>query len=97
MKKIMRNRVMCYRCLETIESVHVHDYVTCKCESVAVDGGREYLKRCGDPEGYQELSLLVPEDVYARYTKRFPNSERMNFQHAELNNVVDFLEGKWDW
>lgn len=32
-------------CNELIESRHVHDYVSCNCGNIAVDGGKEYLRR----------------------------------------------------
>lgn len=35
----MRNRAKCMVCQDIIESVHVHDYVMCKCGQIAVDGG----------------------------------------------------------
>lgn len=34
-----RNRVKCKRCGDVIESLHQHDFKTCKCGSVSIDGG----------------------------------------------------------
>lgn len=42
--KKMRNRVQCLLCGEVIESKFRHDYVTCKCGNVSVDGGKDYCK-----------------------------------------------------
>lgn len=42
--KKMRNRVQCLLCGEIIESKFQHDYVTCKCGNVSVDGGKDYCK-----------------------------------------------------
>lgn len=39
------NRVMCRTCGEAIESMHTHDYVTCSCGRISVDGGYDYFKR----------------------------------------------------
>ncbi len=50
------NKVRCKRCKEVIESTSVHDFKWCKCKCIAVDGGKMYLKRCGDMDGYEELS-----------------------------------------
>ena len=51
-----RNMAQCKRCLDIIESKSRHDYVTCSCGNLSVDGGTEYLKRgCGE-YGYIELS-----------------------------------------
>ena len=35
----MRNRAKCKLCNTIIESFHQHDYVKCKCDEIAVDGG----------------------------------------------------------
>ena len=37
----VRHAAYCIKCMETIESKHVHDYKTCRCGSVAIDGGIE--------------------------------------------------------
>ena len=56
--KISVNQVQCKRCGSIITSEHSHDLKWCKCRGVAVDGGRDYLKRLtGDPPSeYTELS-----------------------------------------
>jgi len=43
--KIKLNSAMCLVCDDTIVSKHSHDYVTCNCGALSVDGGLEYLKR----------------------------------------------------
>ncbi len=40
----MRNRAKCKLCNDIIESFHRHDYVTCKCGEISVDGGSDYHK-----------------------------------------------------
>jgi len=40
----MRNRVQCLLCYDIIESKFRHDYVTCSCGNVSVDGGQDYCK-----------------------------------------------------
>lgn len=56
MKKIKRNAVKCKHCGQVVESRYTHDFVLCKCGRVAVDGGKEYLRRLGDSNDYTELS-----------------------------------------
>lgn len=53
MKKIVRNRIKCKKCGEIIESTSRHDFKFCKCGAVAVDGGKDYLRR--SKEDYEEL------------------------------------------
>ena len=45
-KKIKVNKAKCKLCGDIIESTHVHDFVTCSCGEISVDGGKYYLKRC---------------------------------------------------
>jgi hypothetical protein len=62
---IVNNKIRCKKCNQVIESKHVHDYVTCSCGSVSVDGGRDYLKRSGNIEDMVELSeikYITPEE-----------------------------------
>lgn len=42
---ILRNAAECRRCGDVIESKHRHDFVSCSCGAISVDGGRSYLKR----------------------------------------------------
>jgi ribosomal protein S27AE len=61
MTKIIRNIARCSKCGDVIESKHVHDYVSCKCGAIAVDGGREYLKR-GFHSSTDIIELSVTEE-----------------------------------
>lgn len=64
MKRIIRNAIRCNHCGDVIESVHRHDYVQCSCGKVAVDGGREYLRRSysGTLDDFTELSEYAEAD-----------------------------------
>lgn len=54
-----RNRVRCLHCNDIIESLTVHDFQTCMCGKVIVDGGRDYMRRVypASPAGdhYEEM------------------------------------------
>ena len=62
-EKIIRNSVKCLVCLEEIESVHRHDFKFCKCGNIAVDGGKDYLKRSGNFAKCEDTSITVEVDV----------------------------------
>lgn len=47
-RKIVKNKIKCKKCGDIIESVSVNDFKFCKCGAVAVDGGFDYLRRCGN-------------------------------------------------
>lgn len=56
MNKITVNKIRCKKCGDIIESKSVHDFRYCKCGSVAVDGGHNYLRRVGNLEDWEDLS-----------------------------------------
>lgn len=52
------NAAKCLKCGETIRSKNRHDYVTCKCGKLSVDGGSWYLRRAGDSKNFEDKSVL---------------------------------------
>lgn len=56
--KIKTNKIKCNYCGDIIESEYTHDFKSCKCGKVSVDGGKSYLKRCFTKslDDYIELS-----------------------------------------
>ena len=62
MKTIIRNRAKCLLCGDIIESHDRHDFVTCSCGSLSVDGGRYYIRRAFvNVDDYEELSEFEEE------------------------------------
>ena len=58
MSKLLRNAVRCLQCRDVIESRHSHDYVSCSCGNIAVDGGPSYERIAGsglDDASYEPL------------------------------------------
>ncbi len=53
---LISNKIKCKKCGDIIESKAVYDLRYCQCKSVAVDGGKEYLRRIGNREDWEELS-----------------------------------------
>lgn len=57
MKKIIKNALKCLKCGDIIESKNRHDYVTCSCGNVSVDGGLDYLRRSFiEVDSWEDLS-----------------------------------------
>ena len=57
MKIIKSNKARCRLCGDVIESKHSHDWQSCSCGAIFVDGGREYLRRGARKfEDLEELS-----------------------------------------
>lgn len=56
--KIIKNVIRCRKCNDIIESLNRHDFKFCKCETVYIDGGLDYLKRGykNTKDDYEDLS-----------------------------------------
>lgn len=63
MKKLKVNKIKCNHCGDIIESISVHDFKFCSCGTVAVDGGKEYPRRCfkNNPNDFTDLSEYEEE------------------------------------
>lgn len=69
MEKIIKNAAQCRKCGDYLESTHVHDFKRCTCGAIAVDGGREYVKWCGELEDIIDL-CEIEEDGATNETKK---------------------------
>lgn len=58
--EIITNKIKCNSCGDIIESCHRHDFKTCRCGRVSVDGGHSYLRRRfkESSKDYTELSVI---------------------------------------
>lgn len=59
--KILVNRCKCRKCGDVIESKSVHDWVSCGCGAIFTDGGTEYVRRGGDINLIEDMSVWEPE------------------------------------
>lgn len=85
---IIVNRIQCLNCKDIITSRYRHDYVSCKCRNVAVDGGYSYLKRTG--EEYKEMSITGPTP-FEKVREVF---ERWNVKTGEWVSLKD-MSDEW--
>ncbi len=60
---ILSNQVRCKGCNDEPYSASRHDFQSCECGSVAVDGGQDYLRRVGNPVDYEDMSIEVPHST----------------------------------
>lgn len=61
-KIILSNQAMCLICGDEIFSATVHDFKTCECDNIFVDGGMGYIRHgYMFPEKYVNLSIEVDE------------------------------------
>lgn len=57
-EEIISNKIKCKKCGDIIESKSTNDYKKCSCGTVSVDGGKDYLKRIGNEEDYEDISEI---------------------------------------
>ena len=57
MQKILVNKIKCKKCGDVIESKSRHDFKSCICGAVSVDGGLDYIRRCGEETSYEKSSI----------------------------------------
>lgn len=55
-KRIRLNQVRCLQCGDLPVSLSDHDFRSCKCGNVSVDGGRSYLRRVFKTKEWEEIS-----------------------------------------
>lgn len=54
---IIHNRAKCLKCGDVIESLSVHDFNSCSCGNIFVDGGKDYM-RFGCTDGWETFEDL---------------------------------------
>lgn len=91
---IRRNSAECLKCGDHIESKHVHDFRYCKCKSVAVDGGFDYIRRVGNPENYFDTSIWESRSgmSYLGKTLLTQCDENLCIDLDDLSKKM-----RWDW
>lgn len=58
----MISAIKCKKCGDIIFSKHRHDMVWCKCNTVAIDGGQDYLRITGEPTNFELLQFVPPAE-----------------------------------
>jgi hypothetical protein len=75
---IVCNQIKCNKCGDTPFSRNRHDFRYCKCGAVAVDGGQEYLRRVGEIEDWEEISIHMPRKTVDLCVKYAFKAEEQN-------------------
>ena len=102
-KQILVNQLQCNSCKDIITSYHTHDFKYCKCGKIAVDGGREYLRRVGELTGYTDLSMMDDGKHstrskalywgrgYDKNMKRLPKTEFIAIKDLDTDHIEAIL------
>ena len=75
-KIIMSNQIKCKVCGDEVFSVSRHNFRTCQCGLVSVDGGQVYLRRVGSRSDYEELSISWEEELVDKMVQDISESIR---------------------
>ena len=67
---IPRNRAQCKLCGEIIWSKHTHDFVSCRCGAIAIDGGYDYVRHIGDHKNFVRVLEPWQTDKIVRKVKK---------------------------
>ena len=105
---ILRNSKKCNHCNDEIESKHRHDFVTCKCGKIAVDGGKDYRKTMFtelsdftdtsiDDDGSHELrrQYLTWGNNFDKDMNRLPKTIYNPIKDMTSDHIQAILDGGW--
>lgn len=62
LKKAIINKAQCAECKDIIMSRTRHDFVSCSCGAIFVDGGTDYLRRGGSDGAFIDMSRVTEYD-----------------------------------
>jgi len=71
----IQNEAQCAKCGQIIFSRHRHDFVSCKCRAISVDGGLEYLRYVGNLEDVIDRSMYITQEVKDQITDAVTTSK----------------------
>lgn len=88
---IISNQIKCKICDNEIYSAYCHDFKSCKCGAVSVDGGQDYLRRVGSSYVDQAIvwkqSLIeVLESIICEVVSASTNDEAVNILKQSLTD-----------
>jgi len=82
------NAIICSKCDTIIYSRAIHDFRTCKCESISIDGGFDYIrvlwddKKVSIPKQIQLDVLATKEELYNDWNSRKDIYGMVNFNNS---------------
>jgi hypothetical protein len=85
---IIQNAATCLSCGDFIFSKHRHDFVTCTCGAISVDGGQDYLRRVGDFTNAVDHSWSLDSDLYFECAQAVNNAIDLKRNNIGIANAV---------
>ena len=97
----MRNRAKCKLCGDIIESFHRHDFVSCKCEEISIDGGQQYYRcaaknwdnflRLDDDNNEIPIKVITEEPKQSEPVKE-PETLTLDIKLSMLDEMIKGIE-----
>jgi hypothetical protein len=93
----VRNRAQCAKCSEIIESTYRHDFKSCKCRTIFIDGGNDYWRCGGDLDSFIRLNdddspFIDPEEEASKEIEERP--EHVFAKNLESGHFYKSLDEK---
>lgn len=61
------NAIVCKKCDNVLFSRHIHDFRECDCGAIAIDGGFDYLKICGNESDFDDVKISIDTTIDELY------------------------------
>lgn len=105
---LLRNSATCNHCKDELESKHRHDFVTCSCKKLSIDGGKDYSRILFETaDGYTDTSIeddgthklrrqyLTWGNNYDKDMKRLPETIYKPIMDMSSEHIQSILDGGW--
>ena len=79
----MGAKIKCLKCGDIIQSYNIHDFKSCSCQNIFIDGGEDYLRYGG--KGMDDNSFRVIEKI--NVTLEFLDNEIFLPIQSEVENI----------
>lgn len=90
--------VVCLKCRDFIFSRAGHDFHRCTCKAVAVDGGLDYVRVCGNGKDFNYIEVVLdvsPEELYVDWNEHQDKFGVIkNFKSVDMNKYHTILKKK---
>lgn len=87
-KILTKNAIKCKKCGDIIQSKYRHNFVSCSCGACSVDGGLDYLRRCGNQSDYEE----VDEYKVVEFEPKYKTGDRVRFEYFAFNEEEGVIQ-----
>jgi hypothetical protein len=93
-------KVQCRKCGSEIESKHRHDFVSCSCGAIAIDGGSDYTRLIGNPSDFVKYPdehpkrvgvLTYADDAPAASLSPAPDKANLDRLHTERMDLLAMM------